>query len=274
MASAPASLRSRLAYEPKELGFGTSGRRGEVAHLTQLEVFLNVSAELEYLASLSPSEGGLTPGGELYFAYDLRPTSSALVDGPPVRGEICQAVAEAAVQHGLRPVNLGRIPTPALAYYALSRQRPSVMVTGSHIPFELNGYKLNTSRGELRKEQEGPIGEVVRRVRQRLYDQPFSESLFNEQGMFKTGHRDLPAESGEAARAYQLRYREFFRDASLSGKRIAVYQHSAVGRDLLVEILRSFGAEVIPIGRSETFVPIDTENLEASQLATIQNLVT
>jgi phosphomannomutase len=50
------------------------------------------------------------------------------------------------------------------------------------------------------------------------------------------------------------------------------YQHSAVGRDLVVEILRALGAEVVAVGRSETFVPIDTENMDAQQLAVIQNL--
>ena len=47
------SLRSRLNYEPQVLGFGTSGRRGKVVDLTQLEVYLNALAELEYLQSLS-----------------------------------------------------------------------------------------------------------------------------------------------------------------------------------------------------------------------------
>jgi phosphomannomutase len=55
--------------------------------------------------------------------------------------------------------------------------------------------------------------------------------------------------------------------------KLLVYQHSAVGRDLIVELLRAFGAEVITAGRSDTFVPIDTENIDAGQLAIIQTLV-
>ncbi|SJM93242.1 Mannose-6-phosphate isomerase, class I (fragment) [Crenothrix polyspora] len=54
--------------------------------------------------------------------------------------------------------------------------------------------------------------------------------------------------------------------------RVLVYQHSAVGRDIVVDILRNLGAFVTPIGRSETFVPIDTENIQTAQLATIQAL--
>jgi phosphomannomutase len=146
------------------------------------------------------------------------------------------------------------------------------MVTGSHIPFDRNGYKLNTSRGELLKEHEDPIGRTVRKIRDEIYGQPFGESPFDESGMFKDGHSDLPPGHDEARAAYVRRYLTFFHGCSLAGKRIVVYQHSAVGRDLLVEILRGFGAEAIPAGRSDTFVPIDTENIGGAQLAMIQDL--
>lgn len=262
MSGTEASLRSRLVYEPRELRFGTSGRRGELIHLTPLEIYINASAEIEYLQSLPRADGGVAAGEELYLASDLRPSSPNLA----------QAIFQAALDRGMRPVNLGKIPTPALAYYALARERASIMVTGSHIPFDRNGYKLNTSKGELLKQHEAPIAGFVSRTRERLYGQPFADSLFDERGMFKAGHSQLPPERDDARAAYVRRYVDFFQPASLDGKRIVVYQHSAVGRDLLVEILKALGAEAIPAGRSETFVPIDTENIEESQLATIQAL--
>jgi phosphomannomutase len=46
-----------------------------------------------------------------------------------------------------------------------------------------------------------------------------------------------------------------------------------VGRDLLVEVLRHLGAEVIPTGRSESFVPIDTENIDDARLAELEAMV-
>ena len=266
------SLRERLTYEPKELKFGTSGRRGEVRDLTQLEIYINALAELEYLQSLTPEEGGIVQGQEFYFACDLRPSSTAYVPEQQGRGEIAQAIVCAIEQAGLLPVNLGRIPTPALMYYATSEGRGSVMVTGSHIPLDRNGYKLNTSRGELLKKDEGPIGERVLRVRETLYDQPFARSLFDEVGRLKAGHRELPLETDAARSDYAARYEDFFEGQSLAGMRLAVYQHSAVGRDLLADLLRHFGAEVIACGRSETFIPIDTENIGAAQLAAIQLL--
>jgi phosphomannomutase len=256
------SLRSRLNYEPQELGFGTSGRRGKVVDLTQLEVYLNALAELEYLQSLPVTEGGIERGDPFYFAYDLRPSSDALA----------QAIVAAIVDSGMKAVNLGAIPTPALAAFALSRKQGSMMVTGSHIPFDRNGYKTYSSRGELLKEQEAPINEQVRQVRTRLYQQPFDESLFDENGMLKRGHQDLPPQRDDARAAYIDRFTSFFAGSTLNGKRLLVYQHSAVGRDLLAEILEQLGAQVIKAGRSDTFVPIDTENIDAAQLAVIQAL--
>ena len=266
------ALRSRLDYEPQELRFGTSGRRGEVVHLTQLEVYINVLAELEYLQSRTVAEGGILRGQKFYFAYDLRPSSSTYVPSQRGRGEIAQAVECAIRDAGMQPVNLGCIPTPALTCYAVSLGRGSIMITGSHIPFDRNGYKTNTARGELLKENEEPINQAVQQVRERIYREPFAESPFDQQGRFKSGHRKLPTECGEARTAYIERYTSFFHGLSLDGKRLVVYQHSAVGRDVLVEILERLGAEVIPSGRSNTFVPLDTENIDDAQLATIQQL--
>jgi phosphomannomutase len=268
----PGSLASQLTYQPYELRFGTSGRRGEVVNLTQLEIYIDAFAELSYLQGLPESKGGIVRGQEFYFASDLRPSSTSYVVEQGGRGEIAQAIERALRDSGMCPIYLGRIPTPALACFAMSRHRGSMMVTGSHIPFERNGYKTNTSRGELLKEHEKPIGEVVAQVRGRLYAQPFTESAFDENGRFKTGHSELPAETGLAREEYIARYTLFFNGLSLKGKRLLVYQHSAVGRDLIVELLRAFGADVIPAGRSDTFVPIDTENIDAGQLATIQAL--
>ena len=165
------SLRSSLQYEPRVLEFGTSGRRGKVVDLTQLEVYINALAELEYLQSLDTSEGGIVRGEEFFFARDLRPSSDRFVPEQEGRGEIAQAIVAAIRDAGMRAINLGSIPTPALTCYALARGKGSMMVTGSHIPFDRNGYKTNSSKGELLKQQEAPINEHVLKVRQRLYDQ-------------------------------------------------------------------------------------------------------
>ncbi|BBL74073.1 hypothetical protein [Methylomagnum ishizawai] len=268
----PDSLRAHLAHEPRAAGFGTSGRRGEVVHLTQLEIYICALGELEYLQSLPVADGGIVPGEEFFYAYDLRPSSSAYVGNNPRRGELAQAVEAAIRAAGMSPVNLGRIPTPALTCYALAQGKGSMMITGSHIPFDRNGYKTNTSRGELLKQHEAPVNAQVQTVRERLYAEPYASSPFDADGLFKTGQRELAPENPAAALAYVRRSVDFFGAGALAGVRLLAYQHSAVGRDIVVDILRGLGAEVFPAGRSETFVPIDTENIDAAQLATLQAL--
>jgi len=266
------SLYAHLKYEPQVLKFGTSGRRGEVVHLTQLEIYINALAELEYLQALPLTDGGIRRGDEFYFACDLRPSSTRYVPEQEGRGEIAQAIVRSIRDAGMRPVNLGMIPTPALTCCARQRGRGSMMITGSHIPFERNGYKTNTAIGELLKKDEGPITVRVQRVRERLYSQPFDESPFDERGRFKCGHQELPLDIADGRETYIRRYVDFFAGRSLKDKRLLVYQHSAVGRDLLVDLLRRLGAEAIPAGRSETFVPIDTENIDEALLANVRAL--
>ncbi|KAG2005264.1 hypothetical protein GB937_008807 [Aspergillus fischeri] len=264
------ALRFHLAYKPQPLKFGTSGRRGKVVDLTQLEIYTNVLAEIRYLQSLQLSQGGIRKGDDFYFAHDLRPSSTGYVEDN--RGGLCQAVVQALKDGGMHPINLGAIPTPALTFFALQKGKGSIMVTGSHIPFDRNGYKLNTSKGELLKKDEQPINKVVEVVREELLSQPFADSLFNEQGMLRESPSDLPPVAPEGRAAYIQRYLDFFRGESLKGMKILVYQHSAVGRDVVVEILEKLGAEATPAGRSETFVPIDTEAIDEAQLNTVQNL--
>lgn len=254
------TLQSSLTYQPRELKFGTSGRRGEVIHLTDLEIYLNVLAELEYLQSLAPDAGGIIAGDPFFFASDLRPSSA----------QLSHAVERAIRDAGMHPINLGPIPTPALMYFAVSRRCASIMVTGSHIPFDRNGYKLNTSRGELLKDHEVPVNQAVERVRRRLYEQPAKDSIFAPDGSFKFTTSNPAPVSNEAEPFYINRYIEFFGTDALGGLKLAVYQHSAVGRDLLFNLLERLGAIVYPCGRSDQFVPIDTENIDAAQLEAIQ----
>lgn len=265
------SLARALDHLPVVLGFGTSGRRGLLKDLTQLEIYINALAEIEYLKTLSPEDGGVVESEPFYFAADLRPSSTGL--DATGRGELAQAIFKAIQDAGLKPIYLGQIPTPALTAFAIARGKGSIMVTGSHIPFDRNGYKTNTSIGELLKHHERPIAEFVSAVRHRIYATAFEASLFDASGMFKKGASQLPESLIEAREEYVSRYLDFFGKNTLSGLRVLVYQHSAVGRDLVPSILEALGAKVEVAGRSEIFVPIDTENIDASCLETIQGFL-
>jgi len=82
----------------------------------------------------------------------------------------------------------------------------------------------------------------------------------------------VPEELAEPAALYKKRYTDCFDAGLLSGKQVIVYQHSAVGRDMLVELLESLGAEVVAVDRSDTFVSIDTENITPENAAYFKKL--
>ena len=254
------TLRQALSYEPAELVFGTSGLRGLVKDMTSLEVYLTTRGFLAWLLELPD----IARGSAVFIAGDLRPSTA----------EILQAVCRAIEDAGLTVGNLGRIPTPALALHAITRKVAGVMVTGSHIPFDRNGLKFYTPAGETLKRDEAPLLSHVRRVRLEEYARPFEGSIFDERGMLRPEQRrPQPAEIAEAVDEYQGRYSSAFPRGALAGRRILVWQHSAVGRDLLVKTLRDLGAETVPAGRSDEFVPVDTEAVNEEMLGLIQALV-
>jgi phosphomannomutase len=170
---------------------------------------------------------------------------------------------------GLQAENAGKIPTPALVLRAISNRRAGVMVTGSHIPFDRNGIKINKSHGEVLKSDEAGIIAEVERVRVEEYGRSAESSMFDACGVLK-GSPELPPLDHTGEDAYVDRYVNSFAPGILSGLCVLVYQHSAVGRDLLVGILSKLGAEVRAVGRSDTFIPIDTENITDEQLDRLQ----
>jgi len=63
----------------------------------------------------------------------------------------------------------------------------------------------------------------------------------------------------DVAQAYVQRAVDFFGTDALSGLHIGIYQHSAVGRDILVRVVEALGGKGTPIGRATKFIPVDTE---------------
>ncbi|HSF18382.1 MAG TPA: mannose-6-phosphate isomerase, class I [Vicinamibacteria bacterium] len=244
---------------PVELRFGTSGLRGLVRDITDLEAYVNTRGFLAYL-----TEGRfIYKGDPVAIASDLRPSSARIVE----------AVARALVDAGFKVENLGTIPTPALTCYAIQRGRAHIMITGSHIPFDRNGIKFGKPSGEVLKEDEALILAAVSRARRIEYRRPENESLFADDGSVKSRRRlALPPPVDAGANTYTRRYLEFFPKNGLSGRRIAVFQHSAVGRDLLAELLQLLGAEVRAVRRSDAFVPIDTEDITEERLRELQEI--
>ena len=215
------------------VAFGTSGARGLVVAMTDEVCFAYMCGFLQHMADI----GQFTPGRAVAIAGDLRPSTPRIL-----------AACAAAIRHmGGNVANCGFVPSPAVAAYGFAQEIPSLMVTGSHIPDDRNGIKFNRADGEVLKPDELAM-------RAQTVTAP---DLFDADGMLIQ-----PDDCGpliDVATPYVARYVDFFGPDALRGLRLGVYEHSAVGRDLLVQIVKALGAEVLRLGRSKTFIPVDTE---------------
>jgi phosphomannomutase len=219
------------------VGFGTSGARGLAEQMTDWVCYAYTLGFLSYLEQSM----AWSPGSDVGIGGDLRPSTP----------RILTACARAVRDKGGLPINLGHIPSPAVAAYGFGLSLPTLMVTGSHIPDDRNGIKFNLPNGEILKCDE-------ERIRAQTITRP--EGLFDADGAFVADQSGaLPALEPEALKRYIARYLDFFPRDCLKGLRVGVYEHSSVAREPFAAVLRGLGAEVTPLGRSEVFVPVDTE---------------
>ncbi|MFC0281441.1 phosphomannomutase [Falsigemmobacter intermedius] len=177
-------------------------------------------------------------GHGLYIGRDLRASSP----------EVAAAVAQAARAEGVAVTDCGAVPTPALALASMAAGSAAIMVTGSHIPSDRNGLKFYLPGGEITKTDEAAILVALGRAPAGL---------------------SAPLSQADAATPWVQRYIRAFGPEALSGLRIGLWEHSAVSRDLIAGALEGLGAEVLRLGRSEVFIPVDTEAVPAEIRARI-----
>jgi phosphomannomutase len=223
------------------VGFGTSGARGLVTQMTDKVCFAYTLGFLQHVTG----HDGKKPEA-VAIAGDLRPSTQ----------RIMLAIAEAAESLGIKAINCGEIPSPAVALHGIEMGLPAIMVTGSHIPDDRNGIKFNTATGEITKQDEQSIREQV---------VEYEESQFNADGMFAT-LQQLPETDNSARDAYFDRYVRVFGSDALNGMTVGIYEHTSVARDLLVDLFIALGAETISLGRSDKFIPVDTEAIRPEDI--------
>jgi phosphomannomutase len=221
------------------LKFGTSGVRGLVTDMTDRECFLYTKAFVAYVKSKAKVES-------IPVAGDLRSSTP----------RIARAVAYAIRNEGAKADYCGLVATPAVMNYGVRNGKASIMVTGSHIPDDRNGIKFNMPWGEVLK---GDEAEISRRYAA-LAKANAGADAFEADGSFKAAGAGADHPVNEAAKHdYVQRFVDFFPRDCLSGKKVVFYQHSSVSREVLPDLLETFGAEVVRVGFSESFVPVDTE---------------
>lgn len=232
------------------VGFGTSGARGLVDAMTDEVCYLYTIAFLQYLHA----DGHIKSGCEVAVAGDLRSSTP----------RILSAVLRAVDSQGYQSLYCGFIPSPAVALVGIEKHISAIMVTGSHIPDDRNGIKFNKPAGEILKlDEEG--------IRQQQVTTP--EGVFDQHGGFVKAI-PLPEVNTVDPTTYLNRYCQLFPKDILEGCRVGVYEHSSVARDLMAEVLEALGAEVIRLGRSEQFMPVDTEAIRPEDIDLARQWVT
>lgn len=208
------------------IAFGTSGARGLVEQFTDEVCAAFTVAFITAMQTSFPVE-------RIALGMDRRPSSPGMA----------AACTTAALALGVKVDDYGVLPTPALALKAMADGIPSIVITGSHIPFDRNGIKFYRPDGEITKADESAI-------------------LNADAAMPALPALPAPARgavSEAANQAYSERFTSWFSGEPLKGWRVGLYQHSAAGRDLNAHVLNELGADVVVLGRSEAFVPVDTE---------------
>ncbi len=218
------------------LKFGTSGLRGLSQDLKGKASAIYATAFARHLLT----SGQAKAGDPILIGQDFR-------DSSPAIAQTCIGALAAA---GLKPIDCGALPTPALALYSLSLKAAALMITGSHIPADRNGIKFYRPDGEIDKQDETAIADLAKTV----------------EGDMSVISASAENRADEANAFFFERNASLLPENSLSGLKIGVYQHSTVARDLFVNVLKHYGADVLSLGRSEIFIPVDTEAVSTDTL--------
>jgi phosphomannomutase len=209
--------------------FGTSGLRGLVGDLTDGTAAAHARAFARHLKQT----GRVAAGAPIFLGRDMRSSSP----------EIVAQCAAALIAEELEPIDCGVLPTPALALHAMGKGAAALMITGSHIPDDRNGVKFYRPDGEIDKNDEVAIARLAPE--------------------YLTGPLVAPShirdEFATAMEAFVARYRGFAPEGLLHGLRIGLYEHSSAASEALAMILEEAGIEIVRLGKSQVFIPVDTE---------------
>jgi phosphoglucosamine mutase len=183
---------------------------------------------------------------------EQKPAGPTLLIGRDTResGErLEQDLARGAASEGASVVSAGVIPTPAIAYLTrIEGFDAGIVISASHNPYEDNGIKVFSGRGE--KLDEG----FELRVEQMVADTAWSIGSRNERSYRKEILRDGSSEVNlrrqpELARHYAQHLQKILPDAGrLKGSRLVIDCANGATTTIAPALFRDLGFEVVAIG--------------------------
>lgn len=170
-------------------------------------------------------------------------TATAFLIGRDTRksGPMLQAALGAGLaSEGADVIDVGVLPTPALAWLSVRRDLPSVVISASHNPFADNGIKLFGAGGtKLSEDVERAIEDELHRV--------LDPSVKGPRPLEGHGVGTIRSEPGLGA-AYVEYLAGVLDGRRLEGVRIVVDSANGSASELAAEVFEQLGAEVVAIG--------------------------
>jgi phosphoglucosamine mutase len=156
-------------------------------------------------------------------------------------GPLLQAALSAGLaSEGADVVEVGVLPTPALAWLSAERQLPAVVISASHNPFGDNGIKLFAAGGaKLGEEMEAAIEAELERI--------LDPAVKGPRSLEGHGVGSITDEPG-LGRSYVERLASLVEGRRLDGLRLVVDSANGSASALAAGLYESLGAEVVAIG--------------------------
>ncbi|SLN45723.1 Phosphoglucosamine mutase [Aquimixticola soesokkakensis] len=162
-------------------------------------------------------------------------------DLSPCAAHVARNVSMTVRALGFDVVDCDPAPSPALALAATQGSGCAIMVSGAPAAQDSISLQFFTPSGALTCAQATDIAQGA--------NTPYAPSKTLRGGQ---DYRDIGA-------GYVARYLNAFGSDALTNITVGVYEHAAVARDLLSEILTALGATAIPLLRAQDFSPADPE---------------
>jgi phosphoglucosamine mutase len=200
--------------------FGTDGVRGVA----------NAELSPELVLALGRATARVFPAAAFVVGRDTRRS------GPMLQAALSAGLAG----EGADVVDVGVLPTPAVAWLSAVRDIPGAVISASHNPFADNGVKLFARGGaKLSMDEEAAIEEAFERILDPSVRQPRSPE---GHGVGRISYE------ADAADAYVDHLTSLLDGRRLDGLRLVVDGANGAASSVATRVYEELGAEVIAIG--------------------------
>ncbi len=237
--------------------FGTDGVRGVA----------NTELTPEVVMALGRAAARVLPGGTFLVGRDTRRS------GPQLFG----ALAAGLAAEGANVIDLGVLPTPAVALASTQRGLPAAMISASHNPFQDNGIKFFSAGGrKLDDSIEQRIDAIYADLLSQTGSQADGSSYSSADGLIAgESVGDVTQEIVEGVRAYKDHVMSVLAGRRLSGLHVVIDCANGALSSVAEDVLTQLGATVTVLHNTPNGININagcgSTHLESLQAEVIRS---